>query len=722
MVKGDPYAFKTESFADWKYRQVHGKPRRKGRFPRTLKPELSTGLGDVSGLDEVVQALGSIEERKAERLLNHLEREEGPNKPEYRMPETRPVEYDRQPWSSSVPATRVHFRLKGRMIGALNFAHLMFDIDVAGLISKSQAVCDSAVNWHKEFKNSGRQHVVYFKDIMSIYHLQCQHLNYDFQETESIWLNGELSRAGTGRGKRQFVLGALLGAGIVAASSYFFSHSALLQISAGSNQNPLTIRHLQDHETRVTTNERSIQILERTLKEAREAINQSKSDEHLTHVLIKAQAMVTAMVRWADHFLEGLQMLHSHRLSPKLIESSQIVPVLEEMRNKLAQLGLEMAVEHAEDLFRLECSHLIFKNGTVRVMIHIPAYKKGGLLLFNEYISSPIKIGSGRFFNPQPEGNFLASNSANNLFRTFTQDQLANCKSVGEIYYCKNENWFRKRYQDNCLINLYLHDTDRIREHCRFVVTNEVQTITQIDHETFNLYSEKQDEVSRSCSAHSSRQDKISFKGMIELKAHPSCTLESSAFVLEGSADIFIEPRVVRYQELDILSSEDLKMLEDNFHLLPPGALDLVGSTKGLKIKDIKGEFERQHFKTVLTIGMFSGLLVLGILILCCCCCFKLKLFPRIWKCLKPKKKQRTSGSVSMSRYASEDTLGQPSPSIPRSRSRASSRRSVRRGSPTEFVDEMEMNTYRTNREATREDREEESSLLSPIRKMVALK
>ena len=526
-------------------------------------------------------------------------------------------------WYSSVPETRVHFQSRGKLIGSLNFGHLVIDIDLKKFIDGAKSLCGPESRWMRDIEKVKKSARVLFKDLMLQYELQCKQLIFDLEETEAIWLKGEISVPH--RKKRQFFMaGMLAGAAIVAISSYLFSNSALIDISTGSSQNPLTIRHLQDHEKRISINERSIAILKEHIANLEAEIKVDHQNIQIINLLMRTQPMMANLVRATDQLIDGLDVLLHNRLSRKLVQNNQILPILQEVKRKLSKLNLIPAISHTSEVYHLECSHMIYKNGTIRAFVHIPAYRKGSLMNLHVYLGSPVHIGDGHFIHPQPFGTFLSSNTGNTLFRTFTPEEFSFCRQVSGTFYCKNTNWYRKRFQDNCLINLFLGDTERIRDHCPFVITKDTEILTQMNHKTFQLFSLKPSVINMQCPGYLTATDQTTFSGAIEIYLQPECSAESGSFEMEGSADVFGASTLVKFHDLDIFSPEDYQSLKDNFPSLPKRSLDLIGSSKGMKFEDITAEFAAQKRDFHIRVGLLAGLAALtliGFLIFCCCKC-----------------------------------------------------------------------------------------------------
>ena len=151
----------------------------------------------------------------------------------------------------------------------------------------------------------------------------------------------------------------LIGAGVAAVSSYLFSHKALLDISVGSHTDSLTIKTLQDHEKRVTLNNRSIEILESNVKYLLESEHMFKQYFHTLHLVDRVEHSVDQVMSQSDSIIEGMYNLHNHRLSPKLVEVQQLVPLMAELKQRVETIGRKLISTEVEDVFRFDTSHLV---------------------------------------------------------------------------------------------------------------------------------------------------------------------------------------------------------------------------------------------------------------------------------------------------------------------------------------------------------------------------
>ena len=664
-VKETNYDFKRPSFETWKKRFLKLKQNFGSRVRRTDSPARS--LNEIKQrADNAAALMEGMSTPKPVPSLPPVQRVSP--KPEYVKPNDPERKDQKHKWHAETSEIKTQFRSRGKMIGSLNFAHIVLDIDLKGYFGKVRGLCGRGESWARQMNTTGVEGQSFFIDMIERYENHCHRLLYDVEEAEHVWLRGQLTdtiprvlrHTTLPRVKRQFFLaGLLIGAAVVAITSYYFSNSALLDISYGNSQNPITIRHLQDHENRITKNERSIKILKTHLIEVGKTVDELYEETQLFHVLLTIDGMISDLTMDTYKFLEGLRKLHSNRFSDHLVETSQIVPILQELKLKLASLNLVPTVVHSKQMYELETSHIIFENGTVRVFVHLPTYRQNSLMDVHEFVSTPVHLGDGHFAYPQPYGKYLASNQGNNLFKVFTDEEFTKCDEIEGTHYCRNTNWYEKRYQDNCLINLYLHDTQRIKDHCHFLITKQDESVTQINFELFNLFSLQPVKLNYKCPGETLQTDSYEFDGAQEIRIRPACLVDSPGYLMEGAADVFMDITTVKFEDLDIFSAEDLVDLRQNFHSIPEKALELVGKQQGLKITDIKAEFAAQKLANHIRIGLVAG--VLGLLILSCCiflcvrCCPCKKIWTWVFTAPKQKDKKKDKKRRRKNRRQSQD-------------------------------------------------------------------
>jgi hypothetical protein len=435
------------------------------------------------------------------------------------------------------------------------------------------------------------------------------------------------------RPKRQvFILAMLIGAGIMALASTLFSQAQLAQISINSGTNQLAVKIMQDHETRLTVDRRTLDLL----KENERELNTAVRNLYYNVIAMKTTLVNNEVEKEVRRIMTGIQLLSQHRLSPVLIETDQLAGILEDVTLAAENKMLSLATKTPEDIFRFETSHLIFRNMTLRIFVHLPAYRKNALMDLLEFVHVPMSIGKvPRFVLPNPEAAILAISRTQNMFRAMEKSSLAECSRVGELYTCRQDNLYDRRFHDSCLVSLYSTDNAGITRNCRFVVQPASDFLAQLNGTTFLLYQHDPAYVELACG---DAREKAIFDGVRKVIVPPGCSVTTRSFVFDGAQSIFgdavdVEQRV--FSSVDIMTQSLLHQLgnisDENYARLAE-----MGSTKGLKIKDIVKEFADQTTTSIITIGLGTCLLVI-LSCICCILCLRARHF---------KKRMREEGRV----------------------------------------------------------------------------
>ena len=425
---------------------------------------------------------------------------------------------------------------------------------------------------------------------------------------------------------RQVLVAMVIGMGIAALASYLFSHSQLASLSLSSGTSDHAIQVMQTHEARVTINERAIQLLNRTLGLIVQRDDQLAMDDYILRAMT-SHSEAEAEIR---RIMSGIKTLYQHRLDPVLIKPALLRSVLNKLASKARDKGLILASEEPERVFGYECSHVIFVNHTLRIIVHIPAYREDSILTLFEYVPLPLPYGAVKFILPHPEAHILAINKENSLFRTLTRDQLNMCNRLLDLYWCKHQNMFDRRVESSCLTALFLNNITGVRRNCRITLQPQKDYMVQLNSSDFLLFQSDQRQVEKQCEQGQTRQT-WRFRGVRLLTVEPGCRIISPAFIFEGGASIFGEAINIDERPIDldkIFDTDELRRLktitQEEYH-----SLSKVGQETGIHIEDLARGFQSSESAQIFNFGIISFLLFIAVTVGCLClarldCCNRL--------------------------------------------------------------------------------------------------
>ena len=448
-------------------------------------------------------------------------------------------------------------------------------------------------------------------------------LKNDFTEVVQIW-NGPSnirlirSLAPLNRRKRQVVLAALAVLGVLAiCSTTLFSHGDLLSISTSAGTTDKTVQLLQDHETSLSVNERSLKILNNTISDIYKVLLWTREELGIFEGIVRYLNSYEALEGEVVRLMDGLHLLAGGQLSPALVSTKGMKKALKGLQTNLEARGFKLLTDNEEDVFALSTSWLAFANNTVRVLSHVPAFEAGTLLNLYELVPTPLAIGDDRFLIPHPDHDLLAINEARTLFTTMSRGDLANCHVLSDIWFCWNHGSLNRDGEHSCLYNLYNNNMAGALELCGFAMAHSSDNLAQLLSTQYLLYQFKLAELQWSCSDSSGR---VSFKGLRSITVPPGCRVESKGFSFSGSLNLYSDPMQlqIRIDNLTADSPIDFTALKAGMKSMD-AKLALVGSKQNLHIRDIISEYHDEQQTRIIRIGLLTFCLVCLFFVACLC-------------------------------------------------------------------------------------------------------
>lgn len=560
--------------------------------------------------------------------------------------------YRRSPYSRKIPEynwieetniAQLNFAEKGSLVDSVTFVHLVVDVPIDQLVTQGKQVCKTIQpGLHVKTKMNK-----FLDDILEAMAEDCNLLIRQVNEKVTMWFGGSrpmmnsskhrretLERISNARVKRQLLmLTALAVGGILAVGSTLFSHAALADISIGTGTTETNVKVLQDHETRVSVNEKSIGLLNSTMVTLAKQQNQVRHDMAKIHEVMILERVFEAIRRQFDNILRGLESLHNHRLSPLLIDPLKMNGIISRTRMEVESAGLYLLLHNVEEVYSAETSYIIFSNNTIRCITHLPAYRDDAMLTLYEYLPVPMPLSEDHFLSVRPEQSMLAISRNHQEYRTFSAFDLTMCKTFGKSYHCVNTNSKSRKGVPNCLFSLFDRDRTGVMDNCKFAIETRKDHVLQLAHDKMLLYHHTLQTAQLTCISATPLQRSVAFKGfrLIHLKA--GCRVITPSFVMEGTTNIFMTPNTLALdKDLDLMSSVHVDILKDHLDSILT-SLSQVGSKDGLKIHDMNKIFAAEKSGFHLKIGFFMSLIVIAIVVVLACCA---------WKCGCCSKSKRT--------------------------------------------------------------------------------
>lgn len=555
--------------------------------------------------------------------------------------------YPHHQWVTSPNVNAINFRRKGQLLAAVNFAHLVIDIDIQKLLDQGNSVCSIL---QQSVTHSNEDMNKFLDEVVKQLAAECEVMTTSIIDLYDLWFKGAESVRGR-KGRREeeqspedtefdheiekrqiFMIGAAI-LGVVAIGTYLFSHDSLAEISVSSYTNPVTIRTLADHEKRISVDERSIKILNSTVVKMLAVEEMSQNKIRKLDWAMKVEHSFVSIRRQFDKISQGIQHLHLGRFPSSLIDPAQLTILINNLDNSLDPLGLKLATSDIEAIFASPMSYIMFSNLTVRAMIHIPAYRPEDLLDLYEYVPVPFHLDDGHFLKLTPEAEFLAISSDTQTFQELTSRDLTLCRDLGRppIVYCQHSNTLIRRGHPSCLYSMYDRDEDNIRKECPISVQEKRDSIVQLSSTDVLLYQHKEAKVTFTCALGEGPDEAETFQGFRLFHLKPGCKVETPNYLLTGSTEIYINSRFsVEERSIDL---DRLGLEEVAYHIPTLKSLSMVGSSEHLTIKNVPALYANEHtwhLSLGIGVGLMCILIIVGTIFLVCKCglCSRVKCCP----------------------------------------------------------------------------------------------
>ena len=547
-------------------------------------------------------------------------------------------------WYSDVNPKAMYFSKEGQLAGDVDYVHLIHDINLHELMEKGKQICGLVVEKQlKELMNKNLTDKKVYKVLYETFDHRCHEIvkslqdSYDtfvggshaymyhtYSRSETTSMHGHTS-PGHERDKRQLlIIGAiLLAAGVIGYGGYLMGQKAVASMSINAQTNPATIISLKKHEKRLNIDEQDIQKLKDVVSQLAAAEEQSHKDILELQLLHKVENILTKL-HWEYFTLTlGLEKLRNGQLSSYLIKPKALQESIRKFRQNLKIIDIHTILTDINEVYKCDTSYLVFKNATIRSVTHIPIYKPDSLMTIFKFHPLPLKIHD-HLMTFDPSVTYLAVSKNNSVYRPLTNVDLANCRTIHHLKFCKDGNFFYKSGHNSCIRSLYQGHEQDILNYCPVKFGPETNAMIRLNNEKVVIYHKEVENIQISCSMGNPASDSISFQGFKQFTIFPGCRLQSQHFVLDGVTNTYSIPQDIHVQLPDFNRLEDFKSLQSHLNI-SLDELNSITSQQSLHINDIDALFKKYEQSNVITLTLLGAIFgTIGILLSCFCffkCC-----------------------------------------------------------------------------------------------------
>jgi hypothetical protein len=311
----------------------------------------------------------------------------------------------------------------------------------------------------------------------------------------------EKRRIALSRRRRQVFLLILLGVAIVAAASFLYGRSQVVDLAVNAGVSDQAVAVLADHETRLSICSRSVAILEDNAKRTQTTMHSIM----LTEGLLRTMLVNGLFEKDARRIINALALLSNFRLHPDLVHPVGVEDGMKRLVVATAEKGLTLLDASPLRLYSYHTSFVSFANGYLRVMVHIPALRTGGMLSLVQFLPMPWMVQSGpkkemgTYVMPSPEDSVLAIDDSKTVYKTMSLAALHDCTQTLGFFKCPQMSLADRRTQDSCLVGLYAADHEVVQRHCPLSLSPPADMLVQLNNSDFILFQPQNAYVEMRC-------------------------------------------------------------------------------------------------------------------------------------------------------------------------------------------------------------------------------
>ena len=388
------------------------------------------------------------------------------------------------------------FSEQGSVAHTVSNAHLVIPVDFKNLHDKIASFCDQVSDYVEKIQKRPDPFAFNYPDVRTaeVSVLRCRSLLSEFQAVKEIWYPQPLttSRKSSLTRRKRGGGWAVVGVGAVAAVAMFSQIYSHTQLSSLVEQ---TQKQTESHILRLRE---AISLNDDNIKQLNDSVYALSNETSKEIIKLKDAQALTALYSTlstlestTSRILTGLVKLSQHRLSPMLISPHSLTSPLSELQDALKPQQIFLSVANAYETYQLDVSHVMLKNLTLLIYIHIPCFSPQHKLKLYGYRQLPIELPTPSkpiFILPTVADQFLAISQSELEYQTFTKQHLLSCPLINDIYFCPGPAVLRRTSADSCLYAIFKLDYHSIRTNCRWSIAN-VTSIVPINNTHFIVFS-----------------------------------------------------------------------------------------------------------------------------------------------------------------------------------------------------------------------------------------
>jgi len=440
------------------------------------------------------------------------------------------------------------------------YAHVHLDIQLSDIMGH----CQNTMQAVKLLRASAIRHNNLTGPLSDRFFLSIQRTEAQLERTLSSIDNiVTLSTSHTGLVKKRQVAIVL---GIIGTIAGLFSlatvTSLAIQTANLQSKQRFLIHTLEDHEKRISTNSRDVNLLKQGLNDAFRSIDLLEANQEFLYVAQHVAELALDCQWMAQMATDIIQTALAKQLHTQAVNSNELVSIMRAVEAKAHKHGYTLATTAPADIFQLETS--ILAVGTeIHIICHIPLARPSEIMDLYHYRSFPVVIDNSKLvMHIQAQTDVIAIYRDIKLtgFMEMSSQTLSTCRHQGERFFCDNNNVVKKNGQGSCIYALFARNMTAVQQHCNVIIKPAVDTIIQTGTQTFLSLAAEPTTVALTC-AGTSGFTKLPNTGTTRFNITEGCVAETPSHRFAPSLDIQSEVHNILDYALEIPMQQLLRGL-----------------------------------------------------------------------------------------------------------------------------------------------------------------
>lgn len=286
----------------------------------------------------------------------------------------------------------------------------------------------------------------------------------------------------------------------------------------------------------------------------------------------------------ADAVKDSTNMLHSlanalrdHRLDLGIVDQTEFQSAIADLKTKAKHHGMELRDTSVFALMQMETSHMLERgSGNLNIYLKLPLYTPSLELRIYRFVQAPLPTKKGLLEIDTKFAYLAVTHNPGGSFYGMTEAEFALCTTIQGRFLCPHARRILRedaslsgRDDTRCLFAAFSSDSQAMSRHCRYVPSDNAETMFWLSGDEFLHYSHRRTNLEVICTRQRETTARISIPaGHSIITLQPGCRAQSKAVVFWTIATVWAQamrastsawPQPAIIQQLLDLSAQELQ-------------------------------------------------------------------------------------------------------------------------------------------------------------------